>query len=407
MLARPLVLVLALLLAGCPRGEEPAGGRIPIRFSGFAGNPAETQLMEKLVKDFNAAQGEIQVAYEPVPGQYDSKMLTMLVSNTAPDVFYLDILQFKPFLGKRILQPLTPFLKDNPRVRREDFLPTLWNAFSADGEVWGIPKDFNALAMYYNKRLFDEAKLAYPDASWDLARVRTAARQLTRDKRHGFAMSGDELARYMPIAWSFGAELFGPDGKCALASAPALEAMNWYTGFRNQDGSGILPSEVGSNWPGDCFGREDAAMVFEGGWLIPYMQETFPKVDYGILEVPPGPKGRANLLFTVSYVIPKASQHPNEAWKVIEYLTSAASQSQVTFALPSRKAVAEQYARERPRYQPILAGAGYARPYEFGAKGARIKDRVGVAMQEVFLKVKPPEKALADAAAEIDEIQKL
>jgi multiple sugar transport system substrate-binding protein len=211
----------------------------------------------------------------------------------------------------------------------------------------------------------------------------------------------------MPAAWSYGAQLFTPDGHCGLGSPQAVEAMSWYTGFRNVDKSGVLPGEVGSSWPGDVFGRQSAAMVFEGGWLIPYMQETFPKVDYGVTELPKGPAGRSNMLFTVSYVIPEACKHPDAAWKVIEYLTSEASQAQVTFALPSRKAVADRYAAERPKYQPILKGAEYARPYEFGPRGDRIKDRVGVAMQEVFLGVKGPQQALKDASDDIDLLQKL
>ncbi|MDB5101635.1 MAG: extracellular solute-binding protein [Cyanobacteria bacterium RYN_339] len=404
---RSLVLVLALLCCGCPRGHEAAGGRIPIRFSGYAGNPAETNLMEKLVKDFNTSQTEITVSYEPVPGQYYPKMLTMLVSKTAPDVFYLDVLQFKPFLAKHVLKPLTPFLVSSATTKKADFLPTLWNSFAQDDQQWGIPKDFNCLALFYNTKMFDEAKVPYPDASWDLPRVREAAKALTTPAHAGFCMSGDELARYMPVAWNYGAQLFNPDGHCGLGGPQAVEALGWYTGFRNQDKTGVLPSEVGSSWPGDVFGRQGAAMVFEGGWLVPYMAETFPKVDYGVTELPKGPAGSSNMLFTVSYVIPESCQHPDAAWKVIEYLTSEASQAQVTFALPSRRAEADKYAAARPKYQPILKGAEYARPYEFGARGDRIKDRVGVAMQEVFLGVKGPQQALKDAADDIDLLVKL
>lgn len=410
---RSAVLMALLLLTGCPRGHESANGKIPIRFSGYAGNPAETELMQKLVADFNKSQSDIEVSYEPVPGQYYPKLLTMLVSKTAPDVFYLDVLEFKPFLAKHVLKPLTPYLANNAATKADDFLPTLWNAFKDGPEVYGIPKDFNTLAMFYNTRMFDEAKIPYPDASWDLDKVRTVAKQLTKPAvgtqkaRYGFGMSGDELARYMPIAWADGAQLFKPDGSCGLGAPEAVKAMDWYTGFKLQDKSGITPSEVGSSWPGDTFGRQDVAMTFEGGWLVPYMQETFPNVPYGVTELPKGPAGRSNMLFTVSYVMPASGQHPDAAWKLIQFLTSAESQAQVTFALPSRKAIATRYAAEHPRYQPLLAGADYARPYEFGVKGDRIKDRVGVAMQEIFLGVKPTAKAMTDAATDIDELQKL
>jgi multiple sugar transport system substrate-binding protein len=148
-------------------------------------------------------------------------------------------------------------------------------------------------------------------------------------------------------------------------------------------------------------------MVFEGGWLIPYLRDSFPDVKYGVSELPQGPAGRSNFLFTVAYVIPLSSKHPEAAWKLIEFLTSEPVQARITFALPSRRAVSERYVEQYPEYRPILAGAAYAVPFEFGPKGDRVKDRLGVMVQEVFLGAKSPASALEDAAREIDQINRL
>ena len=55
----------------------------------------------------------------------------------------------------------------------------------------------------------------------------------------------------------------------------------------------------------------------------------------------------------------------------------------------------------------VLAGAEYARPFAFGAKGDRVKDRLGVAVQEVFLGAKTAPEALKDACTEIDQLTQL
>lgn len=402
-----LVLACALFPVGCQSGG-PKDAKTHIRFSGYAGNPAETDLMKKLVADFNASQAEIVAHYEPVPGQYYPKMLTMLVSKTAPDVFYLDILVFKPFLAKGVLRPLDDFLARSS-TKREDFIPKLVDAFSDQGKTYGIPKDFNTLGLFYNKRMFDAAGLSYPDRSWSLDTFRQAAKKLTRSDKNqfGLAYPHDMVDRYMPVARTFGAELFGPDGHCAMGSPEALAAMDFYAGLKTKDRAAIYPSEVGSSWPGDAFGRQNAAMVFEGSWLIPYLKESFPQVNYGVTELPHGPKGKSNFLFTVSYVVPTTSKHPEAAWKLIEFLTSESAQDQVTFALPSRAAVSTRYAQSRPEYQPILAGSRYAAPFEFGPKGKAVYDRLGVSLQEVFLGAKPADQALKDAADEIDRLSKL
>src|SRR5688500_3301553 len=113
MASTPLRLTLAALLAlsaACAPKQDAAAGKIPLRFSTYVSSPAETALMKQLVADFNAANPEIHVSHEPVPGQYDTKILTMLVAKTAPDVFFLDVLAFKPFLSKEVLLPLDAYV---------------------------------------------------------------------------------------------------------------------------------------------------------------------------------------------------------------------------------------------------------------------------------------------------------
>jgi multiple sugar transport system substrate-binding protein len=406
----PLVLLLLVLLA-CRPQDPGAEGKISLRFSGYAGNPAETELMQKLVEDFNRSQTEIHARYEPVPGAYYPKVMTMLASGTAPDVLYLDILYFKPFLAKRkVLRPLNDLIAMSS-TDPGDFIPSLLSAFSDGETIYGIPKDFNTLGLYYNRESFARAGLAPPDATWDLDRFRQAAVTLTRkaDQRtqYGFALAPDTADRFLPIAVMFGAKLFGPDGKCAIASPEGIRALEFYAGLKLVDHAAIFPSEVGSSWSGDAFGRQDAAMAFEGSWLTSYLQTTFPELPYGVAQLPKGPSGRSNFLFTVAYVIPQTSKHAEAAWTLIEYLTSAEAQAQITFALPSRTAISRQYVAKHPEYLPILEAAAYAQPYDFGPQGPRINERLGVALQEVLLGVKPAAQALRDAAQDIDLLTQL
>lgn len=398
------------LLAGCWRGPEDSG-KPRIRIASYTSSPAEIGLMRDLVAEFNVANPDVEAVYEPVPGAYYPKLLTMLVSRTAPDVFYLDVVEFEPFLAKNVLLPLDGFVAKSKVTRRDAFIPALWDAFANRGQVYGIAKDFNAMALFYNKRHFEAANVPFPDATWDLARFREAAKQLTRpvDGKPvaGFALTHDNVDRYLPIAKMFGAPLYDAEGQCAIDAPRALEAMSWYSGLKLRDRVAIYPSEVGSSWTGDAFGRGAAAMAWEGGWLVPYLEETFPKLSYGVAPLPRGPAGRSNFLFTVAYAVPRTTKHPEAAWRLIEHLTSPASQARVTFAVPSRRAEAAVYVRDNPAYAPIVAGAEGALPFAFGAKSSRVKDRLGVAVQEIFLGAKPVDRALGDAAAHIDRINRL
>jgi multiple sugar transport system substrate-binding protein len=402
-------LAFTVLIAGCAGEDIASGAKIRIRLSGYTGNPVETDLVSALVAEFNRSQSGIEAVYEPVPGQYYPKILTMLVAGTAPDVFYLDIAYFQPFLAKNILRPLDLYLARSA-VRAEQFLPPLWAAFTHEGRVYGIPKDFNTLALFYNKDMFDGRNVPYPDARWNLETFRAIARQLTKapdGRQYGFVLTHDDIDRYLPIARTFGARLFDEAGRCVIDSPQGRQAMDYYAGLALVDKSAIYPSEFGTTKTYDVFGRGLAAMVFEGSWLIPYLRQFFPGVRYGTAGLPVGPAGRSNFLFTVAYVIPRTSRQPDAAWTLIEFLTSETVQERITFAVPSRRMASDRYVQTHPEYRPILDAAAYARPYEFGPKGDRVRERLGAMVQEVFLRTKPVPHALADAARDIDQINRL
>jgi multiple sugar transport system substrate-binding protein len=411
---RALLVLLALLVSACrPSTATTTEGKVRIRFSGYTGNPAETKVMADLVDEFNARSKDIEVVYEPIPGQYYPKLLTMLVSHTAPDVFYLDVLYFKPFLAKKkILRPLNDYLASSAGTHTEDFIPQLVDAFRDGDTIYGIPKDFNTLALFYNKDAFDAAHEPYPDSTWDLDKMREVSKHLTKlqgdHPQYGFGIKTDDtMDRFIPLAEMFGASLYGRDGKCAIASPQGVRALEYYSGMKLVDHTAIYPGEVGAKYLEEAFGRRAIAMVFNGSWMIPFLQESGSDVRVGVAELPKGAEGRHNMIFTVSYSIPQTSEHPKEAWKFIEYVTSARMQSRITWALPSRRASATEYAEEHPEYRPVLAGAAYAEPFEFGPKGNRVQARLDVAFQEVFLAGRPPAKALEAAAEEIDRLNSL
>jgi multiple sugar transport system substrate-binding protein len=404
-----IALACGAVLVGCGRDETGPPARTRIRLSGYTGNPAETELLAALVDEFNRSQGAVEAIYEPVPGQYYPKILTMLVARTAPDVFYLDSLYFRPFLAKRILRPLDEYMRGSG-LRREAFFPALFDAFSHDGQSYGIPKDFNTLGLFYNKRIFDREQMAYPQSTWDLGMLRTVARRLTAASGrgwHALALTHDDPDRYLPVARMFGATLFDPAGRCAIDSPEGEQAMAYYAGLKLVDRAAIYPSEAGATTTYDVFGRGLVAMAFEGSWLIPYLRQAFPDVRYGVSELPVGRSGRSNFLFTVAYVIPWTSRHPDAAWRLIEFLTSEPVQERITFALPSRVSVSERYVRRHPEYGPIRDAAAYAVAYEFGPKGDRVRERLGSMVQEVFLGAKDVPAALRDAARDIDRINRL
>ncbi len=387
--------------------EKP---RVEIRLSGWAASPEETHLLESLLYRFSLEHPDIVVKYEPITGDYWQKLATMIASGTEPDVFYMDIFQFPAYATRDVLLPIDDLMA-NAGVSRDEFLPALIDAFTWNGTTYGIPKDFNTLALFYNKRLFEKAGLAEPTDDWTWDDLRAAAEALTgiEEEVYGLGVPPDP-GRFPIFVFQNGGAIMTEDFSDTLLDSPeAVAAAEFYTGFR-KDGIGAIPSDVGDGWQGTSFGREKFAMVFEGGWLIPYLNNQFPDLQYGAVTPPAGPKGEGNLVFTVAYVISKRSKNPEAAFELIKFLTNEESQVAVLtsgFALPSRQALQNhEYLQENPNVAAIFRGVADARPFMWGLHGSDVNDAMAKALERVYLEGVSPEQALKDEAAKLRQILK-
>jgi multiple sugar transport system substrate-binding protein len=376
-----------------------------VRLSGWVSSPAETALLEQLLLDFSVADPDIVVKYEPITGDYRQAMLTSLSSGTEPDVFYVDIAYFQEWAKKDVLLPLDDLMASTG-VKKEDFIPSLMNAFVTDGKVYGIPKDFNTLGLFYNTALFDKAGLAYPSDTWTWDDLKSAAQKLTdpsdsKKPVYGLCTASD-AGRFPIFVFQNGGSIMTPDfSDTTLDSPEAIAAADYYTSFR-KDKIGAVPADVGEGWQGTVFGKGQCAMVYEGGWLIPYLAQSFPDLKYGV-ALPPKGKAEGNLIFTVSWSISKNTKNPEAAWKVIDFLTNAASQKTVLdsgFALPTRISLqGSDYLKNNPAAATIFNGSLHgAVPFYWGPAGNDVNDQIGKALERIALQNEAVDASLKEAA---------
>lgn len=407
--------IFLLSLAVATLGVAAMAEEVTIRVSGWVSSPAESKIMQTLIDLYNdqfAAPG-VKAVYEPIPGDYPTKIQTMLAAKKAPDVFYWDIFMAEPLMRKGVLLPLDELMAA-AGVDPAEFVDTCIGAFTYGGKIYGIPKDFNTLALFYNKKIFDIAGVPYPTDEWTWEDLLAAAKaiQAKADEirkdipnfRAALCMAPD-VARWLPFVFQNGGSFFNADRTEVVINSPeAVEALEFYTGFELVHKVAVRPSEIGAGWQGEAFGKENAAMVMEGGWMVTFLRDNFPDVQYGAVQLPMGPAGRGNLLFTVAYVIPAYEKHPAEAFDVLNFLTSPLAQIYVLsrgFALPTREALGQFI--EDPISLTIFKGAAYARPWEFGPLGGKPVDELAAAMEAVFLGKKTAKQALDDAASVLNE----
>ena len=377
-----------------------------MRLSSWVSSPSETEIFKQTLESFRAKEPELLFEFEPIPGNYSEKLQLMLGTKTAPDLFFLKGMTAPSYMSFQILNPLDEWMEKSESFDKEDFFPFALEAFQNNGKQYGIPKDFNPYVLFYNKDLFEEAGIDTVPTNWE--EFEELASKLTLDKnkdgktdQFGFIVE-PSVEMVMPFVYQNEGCFQNPDGSLGITDDAFIEALEFYHGMY-KDGIATMAQDQGVAWNGDAFGREACAMAVSGGWLIPFLKDNYPDLNYGIIPLPAG-KQQATVAFTTSYSMPKASVHKEDAWTLLEYLVSKEGMKNWTesgVAMPSRKSVAEMNGfYEHPTFKVFMESAEYARPFQvqYSERGF---EEVVVAFQAIFYTGKEPRAAMEDIAEQI------
>ncbi|MBJ7297259.1 MAG: ABC transporter substrate-binding protein [Dolichospermum sp.] len=393
-----LVIIIAIAIISYhnwPLPKPPAF--ITVKLSGWTGNPLEQRLLKQVIEDFEKQHPQIKVKYEAISDQYMDVIKTRLVGEAAPDVFYLDALEAPFLMGQNVLEPLGKYIK--PKFDLTDIEPNLLKNFTYQNRIYGLPKDYSTLALFYNKQAFNQVGLTSPPTTWE--QLRSYSKQLTgKLNKYGFGEI-PELARQAYKITAFGGEIIDKNGYATFANNPGLQGLELVINQYQKDRSSAQKSDVGTNSGSEMFGQNKVAMVIEGNWAIPYLQETFPKLEFATAEIPEINNQKSTMVFTVAYVMNKQAPHKKEAWELISFLTGKEGMKKWTakgFALPARKSVAQQLGYDQdPLRSSLVAGVNYATPWQVGKNPAAIINNFDNQFISVLLGQQPLKQAMLKA----------
>ncbi|HYK73286.1 MAG TPA: ABC transporter substrate-binding protein [Pseudoneobacillus sp.] len=391
------------MLAGCSGGEKEKASNDPVKeedkqveitLAGWGSSPEETELLEQVLADFQTKHPNIKVNHEVIADQYMDVIKTRLIGGEGPDVFYLDASEAPALIQTGAIEPLDEHIPDDFDV--EDFEKPLLEAYQYDGKTYGFPKGYSTLALFYNKKMLADAGVEVPK-TWD--ELREVSKALTKGKDvYGFGQN-PELARTVFIGESKGGEVV-KDDKANFADPLVVEAYQTYVDQHLVDKTAAQPSDVGAGWTGEMFGQGKAAMVIEGNWAIPYLQNTFPDIDFGMAEVPTIDGKKGTMAFTVAYVMNAASEKKEAATELITYLTGKEGMETWTskgFELPSRKSVAEKLGYDKDELRgALVSGAPYATVWARGTNLPIVFNNFNNQFVSAYLGERPLEEALAE-----------
>ena len=397
-----------VLLAGGQAEEDP-DQPVEISVMGYGGqDPAiKARLIDEVIGDGLAEQG-IEIVYEPIEDDYNTALFNALSAGTAGDVVYIPVETAPGIIDTGLIEPLGNHTDLSP------YIDSLIESYTFNGQVYGIAKDFNTLGMFYNKDLFDEAGVDYPDqeTTWDELEEMIREIDAIDDDVYG-AVFPAQFERFGAFAFANGFEI-AEDGSANLLDPALVEAVEWYTGLV-ADGVAAQPSDFGQGWGGGAFGTENVGIAFEGAWLLGYLRDAAPNLEYGTTFIPRAPTGESgNFLYTVAYGVNTQTANMEAAIAVLEALTSPAAQQFVLeegLAIPSREEMLasdyfDQDTPEAMANRVIFEGADHGNVYgfQFGEIGLDWLGPIDAALSEIMTGDASVEEALEQAQRELDEL---
>jgi len=316
-------------LAGCAGGgtgtgtttassSAPAAAAPQVTISYGLWDPNQEAAMKQIAAAFESANPNIHVDVQVTPGQqFFTKLQTSMAAGNAPDVFWMSPVIFQMYASNGALKSL-----DDLGLDTSSYPSQLVKGCQAGGKLYGVPKDFDTIGVWYNKSLFDAAGVAYPAADWTWSDFQTAAAKLT-DKSKGVYGTAAELNgqdTYYDTIFQAGGEVLTADNKSGFGEPQTIAGLKFWTDLI-ANGSSPSLQQMNDTTPLDMFQTGKVAMLWSGSWNVKALAAS-PVADH--IDVAPLPRGEkaATVINGLCNVEAASTKHPAEVKAFLQFLGS-------------------------------------------------------------------------------------
>lgn len=371
--------------------------------------------------DYSKMKGtKVEIVQAPYANVFEQGANAGATKSGVFDIILMDDPWIPFFAENGHLEDLTPYFKnagmegpDNDFLSKS--LAICRNPYNT-GPYVCLPYVGNAQMFFYDAAKYKEAGVEAPK-TWD--DVLKASQTLTKNgggRYFGYVFRGGQgnpvVADFMPIFWSYGANMFNEDRtKVTIDTPEGAAAMKMFMALRDVSPKGIESynaNEVGTalaagaaassiNWPNWVATFED-----------PSQSKMVGKISYA--PIPAGTKPGSSEIGHWTMGIMSASKNKQEAFDFMVWATSA-EQIKISATRgnpPVRASVfadPELTSQEQFRHYPVLMEAIQAStPRPRHPKWPEIENAFGIELSKAVAGTITPEEALKSSQAAVEEI---
>jgi multiple sugar transport system substrate-binding protein len=308
---------------------------------------------QKSINQFEKAHPNIHVTIQSFAyNDYQPKLTTEFSSGGGPDVFWVNTPMIATWLKDGVMEDLTSKIAA-AHINLSQYISTLVSLHQFNGKLYGLPKDWDTIAYFYNADYFAQHHITVPSGlSWNPSNGGTwlqFLKSLTYDTSGHNALSpsfnAKSIATYgtdSPNEMQWGFEPYLAENGVKLINAPYASSVSFDTPQAKQTfqfltdlmykyhvavpGSDLGTDAAANNGEDQTlFAKGKVAMIEGGSWEISGMPSAV-KFKLGVMEAPSGPAGNWTVLNGLIDSINSHSPNQQAAWELEQWLGTPQSE---------------------------------------------------------------------------------
>jgi multiple sugar transport system substrate-binding protein len=340
----------AVIIAGCTTPteapteappaatEEPAPEKEAITVNFLAwGDPADIEAWDKFKNMYEEANPNVTVEVTTVAdpnANFYPKLQTMIAGGTSPHISSFQGWEWQTYADQDVLAPIDEFIAANPYYKNlyPEGVASMADSTVRNGKYYLIPMQMGTMVMFYAKKHFDEAGLAYPTEDWTLEEFLEMAEKLTDKsgdvKKFGLQANGQW---FRDIGWirMTGAQEFDEivDPKKVQFNQEAIvDILQLFASDVYHDLQ-ISPTQADLEGGANTIETGNCAMKYEGPWFFgrlnsPDLRAEDKQVEFDVVLMPTGADPeRPHRGWAEGIVLPK-SDNVEAGWDFASFMAS-------------------------------------------------------------------------------------
>lgn len=368
----PLAMVAALGLTSCGSGGDKAASPSEVATADTVASityavwdEKQRPALEKNIADFNKTYPKIKVTVDLTPwAQYWTKLQTQGSSNTLPDVFWMNGPNFQLYASNGQLEPLTSSIAAK-KIDPANYPKALIDMYAFNNVQYGVPKDFDTIALWYNKAILAQAGVAVPTDKWTWEDFKTAAKTVS-DKLHAKGIYGvademnGQIGAYNTILQA-GGNVISADGKKSGYDNPkTIEGLKFWADLV-ANGSSPTPKQLSDTPANVWFTSNKSAFFWGGSWSTADFSTAKNTKSLDVVALPRGTR-QATVIHGLANVVSAKGKNKAAAIAFATYLGSKEAQltqAKTGTVIPAYNGTQDAFVASVPHFnlQVFLDGA--------------------------------------------------